>query len=119
VTLIGGAGILGYIIAWIIIPKKNDGQGQEKSSKGCLYAILIVIFASIAVGVITPFIRFFVSVATSGVSMIPGGNYSYNIYNVSPNLFQWAFMLIAVLVFIAVIAAIIHLIKKAGDRDDR
>ena len=71
VTLIGGAGFLAYIIAWIIIPKKSDGQLQAKSSKGCLYAILIVILASIAIGVIGAIMRFFMGFASVGINMLP------------------------------------------------
>jgi phage shock protein C len=117
VTLIGGAGILGYIIAWVIIPLKDDGLGKEKSSKGCLYAILILLLAGLAVATIGPIINFFIGFASFGVNNIMSGwNYSYYPFN-SGALTQIILMAWGGLVVIVAIAIIIYLIRKAGKKD--
>ena len=113
VTFIGGAGILGYLIAWVIIPKEDSGPGQEKSSKGCLYAILIFFLACMATAVLGPIIRFVMNIFMTGASyMMPGWHYSYG----SSVVLSVISLIFGGLVAIAVIALIIYFIVKAAKK---
>ena len=53
-TFMGGAGILGYLVAWVVIPARNSG-GQR--SIGCLSAILIFLVVAVALAVMGFVIR--------------------------------------------------------------
>ena len=114
-TLLGGAGILAYIIAWIVIPKRNDGSVPEKKSKGCLYAILILILAIIATSILGPIINFFLSMGAMGAHLVFPPIVAHSLGGGS-SMIVWIFMIGAFLVSIAVIALIIYLIKKAADK---
>jgi len=115
VTLMGGAGILAYIIAWLVIPKQNDGVVEQKNSKGCLYAILILILAIIATSILVPIINVLLNVVRFGTGHI-GLQHTMGV-GVVP-AFGVLFMAGSALVTIAAIVLIVYLIKKAGKRDE-
>ena len=115
ITLLGGAGILAYIIAWIIIPQES-GEGvsvARKVSKGCLYAVLVFFLLLVAI----PVIRFVLGMIYSGFrGGIPAWHGILN-FHTATGLAQLIF-LVGSIVAIAAIVVIIQFLRKSGKKDD-
>ena len=120
VTLMGGAGILGYIIAWIVIPDAG-AAGHENKSKGCLYAVLIVIFAGMALAFIGPVISLIIGIAATGINLILPSSPTI-VGGYSPvgfaALLQVMFMAVSGLIAIAAIIVVIYLIRRGNNKND-
>ena len=104
-----GAGFLGYLIAYAVIPGKNE-SGQETRRSGCLIAILIILVISIVIPAILSLLGFVGVGLFSGIGMIlnifPGmitpGN-SLVAVNWSLILFFFAIPVIIILILVLLI----------------
>jgi len=114
VTFMGGAGVLAYIIAWLVIPlegEENDGCGR-----GCLFAILVIIVLGVIIGLIGSILAFAIALPfniIAGVNslMFSGGMFGLGV--VTPGILTFL-TLIGFIVTIAIIVFIIVLIKKSN-----
>ena len=102
-----GTGIVGYIIASVIIPEVNEA-GQEKRNYGCLYAICIFILAAVLISVVSSIFGFLGYGLFSGVRMMTP--FWHGSFSLGPMTF--IFMLLNGIAVIAVIALVIFLITR-------
>jgi len=66
-----GAGILAYLIAWIVIPKRRDGSldtGQRQV--GCLYVIVVFFVVTILVSAIGFFLLFLFNITMFPLNLL-------------------------------------------------
>ena len=111
-----GAGVLGYIIAYAIIPGR-DSSGAVRRHYGCLYVLMIIVLAMVAISVVSAVFGFF------GASFLSGTRVLYNLWESLPfngiSLVALVFMFISGLIGVTLIVLIIFLIKAIAGKDNR
>ena len=120
-TLIsGGGGILGYIIAALVIPKIDD-SGEESNNRGCLVAIFVVLLALVIVPAVFSILGFVGYTLFSGVSHIAGATSA--MHGIAPLIsfnYSWIPTLFSILLTPAlIIVIVILLITRKNDKKDK
>ena len=113
---LGAGGVLGYIIAFAIIPEKSaSGQEKEKENNGCLYVLLILVLAALAIPIIGGILGFI------GYSFVSSAKVLSSMWGLLPSfnlpLVEMIFVSLSSLVGIAIIIVIIFLIKSIAKKD--
>lgn len=110
-----GAGVVGYIIAAVIIPVTDD-SGKEKRNYGCLYAILIVLLAAILISIVSSIFGFW------GYAFMSGFDHFANIWHTPhlsgfSGLFGVVLSLLAGLIGLGVVVLLVILIRNVARKD--
>ena len=109
----GGTGLVGYIIAALVIPKLDESN-QERSNTGCLVALLVVMLCAMAIPMAIAVI------GAMGVSMFSGVGHMIGAAGTWPMLpWNYAFLsqivgFFAVLAIVALIVIVVMNRKKGG-----
>ena len=109
VTFLGGAGVLAYVIAWIIIPEQGEVYDGRKA-KGCLYAVLIVMAVLVLLSLVGSILGFIISAPFNLIFGSAGGGMALTGIGM-------ALTFIGGLVTIGIIILIILIIKRASKKD--
>jgi phage shock protein C len=110
ITLLGGAGILAYLIAWFIIPLgvNDEDSSPERRTKGCLFIVLAIILIGVLIPVVVGILRFVFAPFHVGFGHFSGLGF----------LIGSIFFVIGVIAVIVAVAVIVFLLRKSGDKKD-